>query len=160
MAQVENPRKGFNFRISFPNPRYPINHFYVQQVTLPDSEIEPVAHGDVNHDIKTAGRRTVGNLICKKLLSSTPGSGDDKNLWIWHDACQRFGTGSIAPAGSAGYKLIVVLDELGGDGVSILNTWVFRGAWPCKILGQEHDRLSSDNTIESVEFSVDIVEKG
>ena len=32
--------------------------------------IDQVAHGDVNRDVKTAGRVTVGNLVVEKLLFS------------------------------------------------------------------------------------------
>jgi hypothetical protein len=45
------------------------------------------------------------------------------------------------------------------DGVSILNSWTCTGVWPCKVNGQDLDRMSSDNTLEDLEFSVDTCEK-
>jgi hypothetical protein len=44
---------------------------------------------------------------------------------------------------------------LGVNGATVLQTRNYLGAWPCKINGIEFDRLSSENTIETIEFSVD-----
>jgi hypothetical protein len=65
-AKVKNPRKKFLWSITF--PKHPINTYLFQTCTLPDVEIDQVAHGDVNRDVKTAGRVTVGNLVVGKLL--------------------------------------------------------------------------------------------
>ena len=56
-AKVKNPRKKFLWSITF--PKHPINTYLFQTCTLPDVEIDQVAHGDVNRDVKTAGRVTV-----------------------------------------------------------------------------------------------------
>ena len=52
-AKVKNPRKRFLWSITF--PKHPINTYLFQTCTLPDIEIEQVAHGDINRDVKTAG---------------------------------------------------------------------------------------------------------
>lgn len=152
MAKVKNPRKGFNYSISFTG--HPINSYLVQKVTLPDVEIEQVAHGDTNHDIKTAGRVTIGNLILEKLCTT---SGSDTWLHDWLLACQdsKLGGGNIPDV----YKQTCIVSELAEDGISILNTHIYEGVWPCKITGIDLDRNTSDNIIEKAEFSVDNADK-
>lgn len=148
MAKVKNPRKGFNYSITF--PKHPINSYLAQKVTLPDVEIEQVSHGDTNHDIKTAGRVTVSNLVIEKLITT---SGSDTWAFDWLMACQdpKLGGGNIPTV----YKETVVVSELAEDGVTVLNTNIYDGVWPTKITGLEFDRQSSDNIVEKVEFSVD-----
>lgn len=148
MAKVANPRKKFNFSIQIsPDP---INPFLFQKVTLPDADIEPVPHGDTNHDIKTAGRVTYGNLVCEKLSVSDQG---DSYLWNWFDTCQSstLGGGAVPEI----YKKVITVVEFAEDGATVLNTWVATGCWPTSMPGLELDRNLSENTIENVEFSVD-----
>ena len=148
MAKVSNPRKGFNFSIQF--IKHPINPFLVQKVTLSDREVEMVGHGDTNHDVKTAGRVTFSNLLIEKL-STTSGSDTWLHGWISSCADATLG-GGLTPDE---YKETVIVSELAEDGVSVLNQHIYTGVWPTKVNGQTLDRTSSDNTIESMEFSVD-----
>jgi len=148
MAKFANPRKRFNFSIQIsPDP---INPFLFQKVTLPDSDIEEVMHGDTNHDIKTAGRRTVGKIVCEKLMPSDQG---DSYMFSWHDTCQSMILGGGAPPQI--YKKVITIVEMAEDGATVLNTWIAQGVWPSSLPGAELDRQSSENTIENVEFSVD-----
>lgn len=152
MANFGNPRKRFNFSIQIaPDP---VNPFMFQKVTLPDIEIEQVTHGDTNHDIKTAGRVSYGNISCDKLQPSDTG---DAYMWSWIDTCQSSVLGGGAPP--ALYKKTLLIVEFAEDGVTTLNTWTAIGAWPSKINGMELDRNSSENTIESIEFSIDKLTK-
>ena len=82
-AKVKNPRKKFLWSIMF--PKHPINTYLFQSCTLPDIEIDQVAHGDVNRDVKTAGRVTIGNLIVEKLMTT---AGSDTWLHDWLYSCQ------------------------------------------------------------------------
>ena len=77
-AKVKNPRKKFLWQIIF--VKHPINPFLFQKVTVPEISIEQVAHGDVNYDVKTGGRVSVGNLTASKLETT---SGSDTWLWDW-----------------------------------------------------------------------------
>ena len=140
-AKVKNPRKKFLWSISF--PKHPINTYLFQTCQLPDIEIDQVAHGDVNRDVKTAGRVTVGNLVVEKLLTT---AGSDTWLQDWLYSCQDM----IARGG---------LNELAEDGVSVLNTWLLEEVWPCKVTGLDLDRMASENTIENIEFSVGTCDK-
>lgn len=148
MAKVKNPRKVFNFSIKF--PKHPINSYLCQKVTLPDIEVEQVNHGDVNHDVKTAGRVSISNLIVEKLSTT---SGSDTWIHDWLMSCQDIilGGGNVPDT----YKETCIVCELAEDGVSVLNTHIYNGVWPCKFTGVELDRNSSENIIEKVEFSVD-----
>ena len=149
-AKVKNPRKKFLWSITF--PKHPINTYLFQTCTLPDIEIEQVAHGDINRDVKTAGRVTIGNLIVEKLMTT---SGSDTWLHDWLYSCQdHIVGGGLVPSQ---YWETVIVNELAEDGVSVLN--LFEEVWPCKVNGQELDRMASENSIESIEFSVGTADK-
>lgn len=152
MAQIKNPRKGFNFSILI--APLPINPFLVQQVKVGEIEIEAVLHGDTNHDIKTGGRVNFPTLTLSKLMTT---SGADNFMWDWamSVADATIGGGLVPDL----YKRTIVITELAEDGTSILNTWVMTGCWPQKINGLELNRMASDNTIESMEFCIDNMEK-
>jgi hypothetical protein len=152
MAKISNPRKAFNFSITF--PKHPINSYLAQKVNLPDIEVEQVSHGDTNHDIKTAGRISVGNLTIEKLITT---SGSDTWLHDWLMSAQdiALGGGNVPST----YKETCLISELAEDGESVLNVYTCTGVWPCKITGNELDRNSSDNIIEKAEFSVDTIDK-
>lgn len=146
MAQVSNPHKKFQFSIFL----FGMNPFLAQKVTLADREIEQVSHGEGNHTIKTAGMITLGNLMVEKLFGA---SVPDKLIWGWiHLVQDEFTGGGTIPEV---YKKAIQIQQLATNGLTVLRTWNYIGAWPCKINGIELDRLSSDNTIESIEFSVD-----
>lgn len=148
MAKFSNPRKVFNWSMQIsPDP---INPFMFQKLSMPDAEIEQTAHGDTNHDIKTPGRVSYGNLIAEKLKPSDAG---DAYMWSWFDTCQSSMIGGGAPP--AIIKKVITVVELAEDGATVLNTWICQGVWPSKINGQEYDRNSSENVIETIEFSVD-----
>lgn len=152
MAQISNPRKKFLWQVTF--VKHPLNPFLFQNLTLPEVSIDQVEHGDINHSIKTGGRVVVGNLTCEKLETT---SGSDVWMWAWLMSVQDLLIGGgLTPKQ---YKETVKIDELAEDGVSVLNSWICQGVWPTKVNGQNLDRMSSDNTLESLEFSVDEVEK-
>ena len=151
-AKVKNPRKKFLWQITFVN--HPLNPYLFQKVNLPEITIEQVEHGDVNRSVKTAGRVTVGNMSANKLETT---SGSDTWLWDWLNSCQDMVLGGgLTPSE---YWETARVDELAEDGVSILNSWICEEVWPCRINGQELDRMSSDNTIEDLAFSVGICNK-
>jgi len=148
MANFSNPRKKFNFSIQItPDP---INPFLFQKVTVPDAEINQDKHGDSNHDIKTAGRVDYGNIVAEKLLTASSG---DNYMWSWFDTCQSsmIGGGSVPDI----YKKTIIITEFAENGVTVLNTWQAFGVWPCKLSGMEFNRTSSENSVETIEFSVD-----
>ena len=150
-AKVRNPRKKFLYSITFAN--HPINSYLAQKVNLPDVEVEETTHGDINRDVKTAGRVKVGDLVIEKLRTT---SGSDTWAHDWLAACQDMLVGGgLVPSQ---YWETVIVNELAEDGKSILNTHVYDEVWPKKITGLELDRTSSDNTIEHVEFSVGTAE--
>lgn len=152
MANVSNPRKQFNFTVQIaPSP---INPFLAQKVTIPEISVDVAAHGDTNHDINTGGRVKYGKVQIEKI-STTSGADNYFFDWLYSVQDPIIGGGQVPDQ----YKRVVTISELAEDGVSILNTWVCIGAFPNKINGTELNRLSSDNTIESVELTVDKIEK-
>lgn len=153
MAEKVDPRKKFNYSISIaPDP---INPMLAQKVTLPDMDIAVAEHGHTNHNIKTGGRVSFGNLMIEKLLSAKD---SDSYMWNWAAsvADPLIGGGTIPEI----YKKVIIVTELSQDGKTPLNQWICEGCWPSKINGQELDRQSdSDNSIESVEICVDTCHK-
>lgn len=151
-AKVKNPRKRFLWQIVF--VKHPINAYLFQSVTIPEITIEQVSHGDINRDVKTGGRISVGNLTATKLETT---SGSDTWLWDWLMSVQDLLLGGgLTPSE---YWETVLINELAEDGVSILNSWTCTEVWPTRVNGQELDRMSSDNTIEEIEFSIGTCEK-
>lgn len=146
MAQIANPHKKFQFSVFILG----MNPFLAQKVTTADREIEKVEHGEGNHVIKTAGMVKLGEVKIEKIMN---GSFLDKLIWDWVALVQNeiTGGGTIPEV----YKKAIQIQKLATDGVTVIGTWNYIGAWPSKINGVELDRLSSDNTIESIEFSVD-----
>lgn len=150
--KVSNPRKKFLWKMTF--VKHPIEPYLFQTATVPEVFIDQTEHGDINHPIKTGGRIHVGNLVVGKLLTT---SGSDTWMWSWMMSVQDLLLGGGLTPNE--YKETVKLDELAEDGVSILNSWLLEGVWPCRVNGMELDRMSSDNTIENIEFSVDGIDK-
>lgn len=147
MPQINNPRKVFNFGIFIPG----LNPFLAQKVTTPDVEIDSVAHGDANYDVKTGGRLKVGSLMVDKISSATE---SDNWIFNWLQTIQNatLGGGALPSL----YKRTIMVEEYGPDGVTVLNRHVYEGAWPKKRNGIELNRQASDNTLQSIEFEVDI----
>lgn len=148
MANIENPRKEFNFSIQIVG--IPLNPFLVQNIKMGDATINQTEHGDTNYDVKTAGRVKFDNVEVEKL-STTDGA--DNYIWDWFASAQDaiIGGGNVPTF----YKRTVLINELAEDGTSILNTWVLTGAWVCKVNGKTHRRTGSDNLMEKFELSVD-----
>jgi hypothetical protein len=147
-AKVPNPRKNFQFTIIFPG----LDPFQAQDVKLPDFDLDSVEHGDVNYDVKTAGRIKIGNLTISQILSATK---SEKYFADWARQIQDQVTGGGELPSL--YKRSCIVMELAPDGVSSLDTHIYDGCWPIKINGRELNRKGSDNTMESIELSVDVV---
>lgn len=152
MAQISNPRKQFKFSIEIIG--IAMNPWLAQEVEHPDIDVEQVPHGDVNYEVKTAGRVMTGNASINKIMTT---SGPDNFIFNWKSLCQDeiIGGGAIPDI----YKKTVLVRELDETGLVTINTWVWEGCWPTKINGQTNSRMTSDNTIESFELSVDISQK-
>ena len=121
-AKVKNPRKKFLFSVICIT--HPINPYLVQNVTLPEIRIEEVAHGDINRDVKTGGRISVGTLTLQKLETT---SGSDTWMWDWLMSVQDLLLGGgLVPSQ---YWETCTINELAEDGVSVLNSWVNTCKW-------------------------------
>lgn len=146
MANIANPHKKFQFSIFI----FGMNPFLAQKVFLADRELDIVEHGEGNHLIKTGGMIKFGNLRIEKLYNA---SLPDKLMWSWINLVQNeFTGGGFIPEV---YKKAVQIQKLASDGATVINSWTYTGVWPQKINGIELDRLSSENTIENVEFCID-----
>ena len=153
MAKI-SPRKSFNFSISFPG--YPYEPFLVQKANMPDTEVEVAEHSEGNHDVKTGGRIKIGNITLENIMRTTPGF-ESMFFWDWKNlVADPILNGGVEPAG---YYRTMIVKELGTDGKSVINQWICYETFPVKLNGLPLDRKSSDNTIESVELSVNIVDK-
>lgn len=152
MAYIKNPRKVFNFSLQFAPTIF--DPWLAQKVTLPDTDVDVVEHGDANYSIKTGGRVNYGTCTIEKLMTTT---GADNWFWDWISSVQdSLIGGGLVPSL---YKKILTITELAEDGSTPINTWVLEGVWPSKINGLPLDRLASDNTIETIELQCDRVSK-
>ena len=150
MAQIQNPKKKFQFDVAIAG----MNSFLCQELTLPDMEIESVAHGDYNHDVKTGGRVSFGNLVIKKI---SPADQNDSmvfnRLRIIQDA---YSTGGALPQD---YKFEIIVTHFAPDGFTVTDRYQLNGCWLAKLNGIDLSRTASDNTMEEIEFSVDRMDK-
>lgn len=139
-AKVPNPRKQFQFRITM----FGLNQFLAQEVKLPDEEFDIIEHGDTDYDVKTAGRPRIGTLTITKL---EPGTGPDTFVRTYRNMV-RTGLPSM-------YKKTCLIEEFAPDGRTVIDRHEYEGVWLSKINGKEFSRTSSNNTTQSLEFSVD-----
>ena len=92
--------------------------------------------------------------MLEKLLST---EGADNYFWDWSSSVNDAVIGGgLVPSE---YKRVLTISEIAEDGTSILNTWICTGCFPHKINGQELDRTIGENSLETLELCVDIVEK-
>ena len=148
MAQVNNPRKSFQFNIIIAG----IASFLCQQVKIPDVEMDTDEHGDTNHKIKTAGMINYSMLSVQKISESL---GLDNYIWDWINRIQNpvTGGGSLPSL----YKQPIIVEQYAPDGRTVLKRWILEGCWPKRINGIEFNRVQSGNTVESIDFEVDKV---
>lgn len=146
MAEVANPHKKFQFSIFL----FGMNPFLVQKVTLPDRSVDQIEHGEGNHLVKTGGLLKFSNMMLDKISNA---SLPENLIWIWISLVQNGTTGGGAIPEI--YKKTIQVQKLSTNMAKPIKTWNYVGVWPVKINGVELDRVSSDNTIESIELSVD-----
>src|SRR5690606_12123157 len=96
------------------------------------------------------GLKKLSTFQIDKLATA---DGPDEFIWDWVRSIRNTRTGGGAPPQV--YKRNVIVEQYGSDNSTVVKVWVLDGAWPSKINGVELDRLASENTIESIEFSVD-----
>lgn len=146
MAKVDNPRKQFQFTIIIPG----LNPFLAQDVKTPDSEFDSVEHGDTGFLVKTAGLKKIGMLSINKIC---PADDTDKFFKLWQR--QILSTDQGGGQLPSQYKRPILIEEYAPDGITVINREMYRGCWPQKLNGKDLNRKGSDNTIESIDLSVD-----
>lgn len=151
MANVANPAKVFNFRVEMDGK----DQWEVQEVNIPDTEVEVVEHGDANSKVKTAGMIKVGDLVMKNLVPLPLGSDAD---WDWLMKVQNPTTGSGQLPDE--YKKVIIIKQLLPDNKTTVQSWVCIGTFPKKISNTPFSRTSSENRIKELTLSVDRVLKG
>lgn len=150
MAKINNPKKQFNFGIIAPG----LNPYAVQTANIPDYEIEQVEHGDTNYTVKTPGRISFGNITLEKLR---PLDFADNWIWDWVEMTQNAynGVGGVP----ALIKRNITIVQYATDGITVTDQWLVEGAWPTRINNMALSRVTSENSMETIELSVDRVRK-
>jgi hypothetical protein len=146
MAQVANVRKVFQFILEIQG----VDQYEVQEVDLPELEVEAVEHGDANFSVKTPGRLKVGDIVLKKL-SALMGS----DTWAFDElmlAQNPYSGGGILPSQ---LKTQMRLKEVDTTQQVVVNVWIFDEAWVHKIKPTSKNRMSSDNLLEEITIKVD-----
>ena len=146
MAIIANPRKHFQFDICIPG----LNSMLAQKVHTPDNELDVVEHGDRGFLVKTAGLIKITTLKIEKIQSA-----DTLDLFMYNWAQQIRNTITGGGAVPQVYKQSIMIQQYATDGLTVIQTWLCKGAWPHKINGIEFSRITSDNTIENVDLCVD-----
>lgn len=151
-VNITNPHKKFQFKIELGL----LDNFLAQEVTIPEAGADVVEHGDMNFIVKTAGIMKYGTLKINKLFSNNP---DALNTLMmdWVKGCQNVFTGGGDIPDD--YKIRARIIQLANDGITPRAVWEFEGLWPSKVNDIELSRVSSENTIESVEFQIDKMDK-
>lgn len=146
MAKVANPRKQFQFNIVILG----LNPFLAQEVKSPDIEFDNTEHGDTGFLVKTAGIKKVTALTISKIC---PADSLDSYFRSWQNRILQtdIGGGQLPSQ----YKVPILIEEYSSDGVTVVDRHLYRGCWPQKINGKDFNRRGSDNTVESIDFSVD-----
>lgn len=149
MAQIENPRKLFQFNVIMPG----LNPFAAQKAKLPDIDFDITEHGDAGFLVKTAGLPKLGKFQLDKI---SPSDILDEFIWNWAKQIYDFRT-KIRGIPSI-YKKRALVEQYDNSGLVVIKNWPLIGCWPSKINGIEFSRTSSENTVESIEFECDEVE--
>jgi hypothetical protein len=156
MPGIINPRKKFRLSVTVTNvsSMFPEYQFHVQEITLPEISVETEEHGAGTYNLKTGGQLTIGNLTLNRLLDASSGALSEF-FQAWRAEVTAF-DGFMGDASI--YKKTITITEYGvgkpGEDNTV-NQHVFEGCFPVRITGMDFNRTSSENLIESVEFSVD-----
>lgn len=145
MPTLVNPHKKFQWGLAL----YGLVEIRAQKCTTPEFDLDQVEHGEGNYKAKTAGMMNFSNFTVERLDSA---SFPDGIFWQWIQTIQNVQTGIGLPPQT--YKRNAQIFKYNQSGI-IIGTWINEGVWPKKINGVELDRVSSDNTVETIEFSVD-----
>lgn len=146
MAKINNPAKQFQFNILIAG----VNPFSVQELTMPDYAFNSDEHGDTIYKVKTAGMLDVGTLKISKIINAI---GFDRWLWDKIRLMANTLTGSMDIPSN--YKELIIVQQMAPNYIVPLQTWTWEGCFPLRINGVDFSRTKSDNTIHTVEFSVD-----
>jgi len=148
MAQIQDPRKQFNFRVTVNG----LNQFLVQDIQVPEESFDVAEHGDWNFLVKTGGLKKIGKVTMEKISIAY---GPDNWLAGWMVQVQdtQVGGGLLPSV----YKKNLQIDQLAPDNVSVINTYMLIGAWPSKRNTIDFKRTGSENVLEKLELEVDEV---
>lgn len=145
-AKAANPRKNRNFTIEIDG----LEQYYAQKVTIPEVEVEIAEHADANHPIKTGTALKFEDVVIEKLMFA---EGGDTFAWDWITEVQNPETGGGGLPSA--YKKDIVIKQYAPDGVTLLDTWNINGTFPRKVSYSELDRMSTENSAETITLCVD-----
>lgn len=140
-------RKNFQFMLEVDG----IDQLLIQECTLPDLEFSETLHGGPvgTPDIKTPGKRKVGDFTVKKIMSVvTP----DNWIWPWTDLI-----GSTPRAVSSKFAILKLMSP---DGFRTLARYELIDLWPKKVEGLQFKREGDgENLMEVIIFSCTDIRK-
>lgn len=146
MAEVDDPKKVFNFGVIAPG----LNPYSVQECDLPDFDLDIVEHGESNHMVGTAGMIKFGDMTLTKLR---PVSGGDNWIWDWIQSIQNVitGGGSLPQQYKRNFNVV----QYSYDNITITDNWGCNGAIPKKLNGLKLSKTKSENSLEEITFHLD-----
>lgn len=143
---IADTHKKFQFRIIITQATG-ISNFGAQKVTEPEESVEEALHGDANHDIKTPGRYKIEDITIEKLRPLSDGVLNLYPAFLLQAAQNPF-TGGGATMSEILFEMEI--QELAPNQVDIITTTRYVNCWVKKVKKGEKDRLSSDNTMDSI----------
>jgi phage tail-like protein len=143
--KIANPAKSFNYSLEIGGQLIAT----CQNISIGDSDITAIDHGQGNNNISTPGKRANVDVTIQQLVSQvTP----DFYAWNWFKQAQDnvTGTGQLPEA----VKQTIFVKLLNGNEFPI-KRWIFEGAWVKTISRGELGDNNDENYIETLTLRVD-----
>lgn len=150
MEGLANPIQNFRFRAEFEG----LDPILIQEVNIPDAEVDVIEHSAGNYSEKTGGRKKFGDVTLKKLKSQDY---SDNWAWDWLNEVQNDETGGGKKPSE--YRKSFTISELASDNVTTINRWLIIRSFPKSVKGGNKNANESTNTIEEVVLAVTRVKK-
>lgn len=128
-----------------------LDQLEIQTLTEPTVELTVAEHGAGGGlSIKTASRITTGDMTWEKVIPARSVA----NRWAWIEINRVINMETGLLGSPLTYKRNIVIRELNGDG-TYANSYMAEGAFVRHIEKSQGDRVSDDNAMQTIIWSVD-----
>ena len=122
---------------------------YAQKCNIPEQSFNEVTHGGDEKDVKTAGRRAVGDITIEKLM---PGNDPDNFATDWFQA-------QVDTPPSEHCRDFYII-HYGFNRQTVIGRWLVLGAWVKSIKYADNEKGSDDNMVETMTLAcLDVIKE-